>query len=169
MQNLTNHPHSYEEIPSEEVQEDRKRNLLRLKSPNRSKQKYFPLQKTVLVIDDNEMNRFVLCEMLKIQNIPYIEGQNGQDALNTMKKLFQEPIQKVLILMDLELPVIDGIEATKKILKVKPDNYPLYIIAVTAYSSLSQRILCEEAKINYFLEKPLNYETLLKVINKYLS
>ncbi len=120
------------------------------------------LKKTILVAEDEESNFALVHAMLKPHGYNTIRAKNGRLALDLCKS--NPDIE--LILMDIKMPVMDGFEATREILKIRP-NLP--IIAQTAYAHPSDRIRALETGCSDYLAKPFDRKQLLEVIAKYLK
>jgi two-component system, sensor histidine kinase and response regulator len=114
----------------------------------------------VLVVDDNLVNQQVVRGVLKKKGIQVVLANNGIEAVNAISA--SESIFD-LVLMDLEMPEMDGIEATKAIRKgnITP-NIP--IIALTAQAMRGDREHCLAAGMNAYLSKPINPELLFKTL-----
>ena len=112
---------------------------------------------TILVVDDNEDFRLILKLILGEFNV--IEAENGEIAVDLYLKNRPD-----LVLMDILMPVMDGITATEKIMKKDPNAK---VIAITAYSSRASEILNVGAK--EVLSKPFKKNSLISTINKYLE
>ncbi len=114
----------------------------------------------VLVAEDNMSNQFVIEELLKDLGCKVHLASNGQEAIN---KLSQEPIN--ICLMDIHMPMMDGIAAT---LKIRQSTYKkLPIIALSASVFEADRQKCFEAGVDDFIEKPVQSEVLKKVLEKW--
>ena len=122
------------------------------------------LQKTVtLLIAEDELSNFMFLEaILEDYNFNLIHVENGRDAVETFKK--NENID--LILMDFNMPIMDGLEATKAIRK--SDN-SIPIIALTAYAMSTDKVKGIEAGCTDFITKPFSKTTLLDTINKHVK
>ena len=116
--------------------------------------------KRILVAEDNDSNYLLMTFILK-GHYEYFRAENGQEAID--KATTEHPD---LILMDLKMPRMDGLAATKEIKAVLP-NMP--IIAVTANAFDSDRQLAMEAGCDAFLSKPVSASECLQVIDKILS
>lgn len=114
---------------------------------------------TILVAEDDESNYLYLKTILDTIGFPHIHAANGSEAI---EKCQQNP-EINLILMDIKMPVMNGIEATKQIRKFKPD---IPIIAITAYAQTGDEHLFIEAGCNDYLAKPLRKDRLIKLLNK---
>jgi len=132
--------------------------------------KVFPLQKTrqpfpVLIVDDNEFNRVVVRKMISKYTDHIEEAENGEDAIQKYTNMAKnEP--RVLIFMDLDMPIMGGVEATRKIKELKFMKRP-FITALTSFASEMERKACAEVKTDWFLSKPLTKNNLEEVIAKF--
>ncbi len=111
----------------------------------------------ILLADDNNDLRMVMTHMLR--EFKVLEAKNGEEAVNIYVKEKPE-----LVLMDILMPVKDGIDATKEILLHDPDAI---VVAITAYSSRAKEILAVGAK--EALIKPVRREDLIAKIKEYLE
>lgn len=118
----------------------------------------------VLVAEDNLMNQKVILKILRNINISASVVNNGQEVLDELDK---EPYD--LILMDMEMPVMDGIESTKRIRSNVPENEQPVIIAITANAFLEDRERCLKAGMNDFLTKPVSMDDIKDMINKWFN
>jgi PAS domain S-box-containing protein len=118
---------------------------------------------TVLVVDDVETNRILLSEHLRQCNLNVLEAIDGSEALTIARA--QLP---ALVLMDLRMPVLDGIKATE-ILKNDPATQHIPIIAVTATTIEIEQNLDSKTSFNGFLRKPVLLSTLIGMISKFLK
>lgn len=116
--------------------------------------------KTILVAEDNDENYILMTYILK-KTYNILRAVNGQDAVD---KVAQGGVD--MILMDIKMPVMDGLEATKQIRKTNAD---IPIIALTANAYESDREAAFDAGCNDFIAKPVNCKTTLDTISKYLQ
>ncbi len=117
-----------------------------------------------LIVDDNYFNRFVAETMVKKFGITTFTAENGKIATEVLAKLQTEnPDSKHLVFMDLDMPVMDGIQATIAIRERNAEPRP-YIVALTAFSAESERMKCFEAGVDSFMAKPITKERLVDVI-----
>jgi len=114
----------------------------------------------VLVAEDNPVNQLVLVEMLRKLGYQADTANNGQDAVD---RALQE--RYGLILMDCEMPVMDGQTATR-ILRERGLQLP--IVAATAYTSQSDRKQCEDAGMDAFFTKPFDLDGLDRLLKDWL-
>ena len=116
--------------------------------------------KTILVAEDNESN-FILRTYILKGKYEIVRAKNGQEAVD---KVATGGID--LILMDIKMPLMDGLQATKTIRETNPE---LPIVALTANAFDSDRQLALEAGCNDFLSKPVSREKCLKAIAQQLG
>lgn len=113
--------------------------------------------KTVLVVDDNIMNIMIANIILKKYDVVVSEASNGEEAVNYLKNNECD-----LVLMDLQMPVLNGYEASEIIRQKLGLNLP--IIALTASNTKEEREKCFEIGMNDYLPKPFSEEQLLQII-----
>ena len=119
--------------------------------------------KTVLIVEDVEMNYLYIDEILEDTGINRLWAKTGNEAL----QLFKQHNDKLdIILMDIMLPDIDGYEVTKQIRSVN-DSVP--IVAQTAFALSGDQEKTIDAGCNDYIPKPINQEELLKLMGKYLN
>ena len=116
--------------------------------------------KKILIAEDNDSNFILMTYILK-KFYEYDRAHNGKEAVEMVDKSDYD-----LILMDIKMPVMDGLEATRKIKAELPD---LPIVALTANAFDSDRQLAIEAGCDNFLAKPVNAELCIKTIQKYIG
>lgn len=113
----------------------------------------------VLFVDDTQVNLILGRKLLSNLGLTVITAQNGQEAINCCK---DETFQ--LIFMDLEMPELGGVDATKAIREQKLSFAP--IVALTGRDdNKSTRQLCRQAQMNGFLEKPIKKEKLIPILD----
>ncbi|MDT3273304.1 PAS domain S-box protein [Shewanella sp. SP2S2-4] len=123
-----------------------------------------PLQgKRILLVEDNEMNLEVASEFLEQVGIILSIATNGQIALD---KLSQQHFD--LVLMDCQMPVMDGYQATKAIRK-RPELANLPVVAMTANAMAGDRDMCLRAGMNDHIAKPIEVNVLYQTLLKYLG
>lgn len=118
---------------------------------------------TVLLVEDTEDNRFMMRRLLEMTGYRVIEAMNGEEAV----RLAQAESPK-LILMDLSLPVIDGLAATRLIRKL-PNLASTPIIAVSAHDTSDFQSDAIEAGCNTYVTKPIDFSELEELIAKLLK
>lgn len=117
----------------------------------------------ILLAEDNPINVKVIQKILAKANYSCDHATNGQKALLQFEK---QPYD--LVLMDIQMPVMNGIEATKKIREGDDSKSKVPIIAITANAMQSDRQACLESGVNCFLTKPINKIELLNTIDEIL-
>ncbi len=111
----------------------------------------------ILVADDEEFNRFLFKGIFKKWGVQYREATNGIETVDmALSGNFD------IVLMDVRMPKKNGIEATKSILKIKPE---IKIIAITATTDPVEKESCKKAGISVFLPKPFSEKNLVDAIN----
>ena len=114
----------------------------------------------ILIVEDNDINRKVLCAYLDHDHISLTIAENGSQAVSLFNKAKYD-----LILMDIAMPEMDGIQATRKIRK--KENGSLLrtpIIAVTASDPYNNKDIFYKAGIDDFVAKPINPDILAEKI-----
>ena len=120
-------------------------------------------RKRVLVVDDAPQNRSMLLDTLTPLGFAVAAAADGQEAVTLAQQL-----QPDLILMDVMMPVMDGLEATRQIRRI-PRLAELPIIAVSASAFPEDATRCREAGATGFIAKPIEHETLLKLLGEHLG
>ena len=116
----------------------------------------------VLVVDDSEINREVALRILQAQGAEVTQAVDGRDALNW---LLAHPDDVDLVLMDVQMPVMDGIEATRQLRQMRQfDDLP--IVALTAGAFTSQQEAARAAGMTHFISKPFDVPTTVALIQR---
>ncbi len=127
------------------------------------KEENFPKGRRILVVEDNDVNLKMILKMLSIHEHKVVVARNGQEAIDMTKQ--QKP---ELILMDMQMPVMNGLEATRRLRDI-PEFATVPIIAFTASTGAN----AEEKQIatgcTEHLAKPIKTKDLFEVLKKYLS
>ena len=118
---------------------------------------------TVLLVEDTEDNRFMMRRLLEMAGYTVIEAMNGEEAVKLAKS--ESPR---LILMDLSLPVIDGLAATRLIRKL-PDCESTPIIAVSAHDTSDFQLEAMVAGCDSYVTKPIDFNELEELIRKLIK
>ena len=116
--------------------------------------------KRILVAEDNDSNYILMNYILK-KHYEYFRARNGQEAVE-----LAETEKPDLILMDIKMPILDGMEATRLIKAKTPD---LPIVALTANAFDSDRHAALEAGCDDFLSKPINADRCIQTIAKFIG
>jgi len=118
---------------------------------------------TVLLVEDTEDNRFMMRRLLEMAGYRVVEAMNGEEAVKLAKSECPQ-----LILMDLSLPVIDGLAATRLIRKL-PGCQSTPIIAVSAHDTSDFQSEAIEAGCNSYVTKPIDFNDLEELIARLLK
>jgi PAS domain S-box-containing protein len=119
-------------------------------------------QYTILVSEDDEFSYKYFESVLLDEKITLLRASNGEE---TIRKVLKNPFIS-LILMDIKMPVIDGLEATREIRKF---NKTIPIIAQSAYALAGDKEKAIEAGCDDYIPKPINRKELFRLINKYIK
>jgi len=119
--------------------------------------------KCILVVEDQEDNRQILRDLLGNAGYELTEAENGEEAIAAAGK--QRPD---LILMDIQLPIMDGYEATRRI-RTNPDLRSVPIIAVTSYALTGDEDKALAAGCDGYVTKPYSPRDLLAKVRAYLA
>ena len=112
----------------------------------------------VMVVEDNDLNLNILTDYLVNQGCQVIAAHNGIEAVELVHERCPD-----IVLMDIQMPVMDGLEAIRKI-RVEQKCLNLPIIALTALAMTGDRERCLQAGANDYLSKPVNFELLCELI-----
>jgi two-component system, sensor histidine kinase and response regulator len=119
------------------------------------------MEKKILLVEDNEVNKLFAFELLQGADYQVSVANNGQVALEMLgKEIFD------CVLMDCQMPVMDGYEATRTIRK---NGNTIPIIALTANAMSGDRKKCIDAGMNDYISKPFKLKELLSVLDKWIS
>ena len=118
---------------------------------------------TIMVVEDYDDTRYFLKRILEKKGYRVLEAVNGQEAVE-----IAQTEQPDLILMDLDLPILDGIGATQH-LRQQDATKRVPIIAVTAYPMSYTRVKAFAKGCNEYLSKPIDFDELDKVLSRYVS
>lgn len=113
----------------------------------------------ILIAEDNPINMEVATGMLSSLGYDAAGAENGSLVLEKLKKESYD-----LIFMDVQMPIMDGLEATRRVISTYGDNRPL-IVAMTANAMESDRQACLEAGMDTFISKPFVLDELVEMIN----
>jgi two-component system cell cycle response regulator DivK len=120
------------------------------------------MSKRILVIEDHEDNRRILRDLLTSAGYEPIEAVTGEEGVS-----LAETHSPDLILMDIQLPGLDGYEATRRI-KANPALRQIPIIAVTSYALSGDDVKAQEAGCDGYVTKPFSPRALLAKIREYV-
>ncbi len=115
--------------------------------------------KTILIAEDNDSNYMLMTYILK-KHYEFTRARNGQECVDMV-----ESEKPDMVFMDLKMPILNGLEATRKI---RESNTDIPIIALTANAFDTDREEAMEAGCNDFLSKPISSQKCLETIAKFL-
>jgi two-component system cell cycle response regulator DivK len=121
------------------------------------------MTKCILVVEDQEDNRQILRDLLKSADYEMIEAENGEEALSAVATRRPD-----LILMDIQLPMLDGYETTRRI-RADPAMQSIPIIAVTSYALSGDEAKARAAGCDDYVTKPYSPRQLLAKVREYLA
>lgn len=123
---------------------------------------------TIMIVEDNELNTEILMYMLEEADLKILTAENGREAVDTFR---QSPPNTIgAILMDVMMPVMDGLEATRQIRHMdREDAAAVPIIAMTANAYTDDIEKTIQAGMSIHLAKPLNKDKLLQTLSKILN
>lgn len=118
---------------------------------------------TVLLVEDTEDNRQMMRKLLEMTGYQVAEATNGEEAVNAALRVCPQ-----VILMDLSLPLIDGLAATRRIRTI-PELRSVPIIAVSAHDTADFHAEALAAGCDAYITKPINYPELEEIIESLLG
>ena len=121
------------------------------------------MSKCILVVEDQEDNRQILRDLLGNAGYELTEAENGEEAIAAVAKRRPD-----LILMDIQLPIMDGYEATRQI-RTNPDLNSVPIIAVTSYALAGDEDKARAVGCDGYVSKPYSPRDLLAKVRAYLA
>jgi two-component system cell cycle response regulator DivK len=121
------------------------------------------MSKRILVIEDTEDNREIMRDLLSSAGYVYLEAVDGEAGVAAARR--ERPD---LILMDIQLPVMDGYEATRRI-KADPATAGIPVIAVTSYALSGDEAKAKAAGCDGYVAKPFSPRQLLATVREFLS
>ena len=117
--------------------------------------------KSILVIEDNELNMKLVRELLQIEGYNIFEATDAETGLNMTREHHPD-----LILMDIQLPGMDGLYAAK-LIKEDPSLKDIPIVALTAYAMKGDKEKALEAGCSGYISKPINTRRFLETVAKF--
>ena len=117
--------------------------------------------KTVLIVEDNDINRLIISEAIEALGTTPTQAENGAEGFNQFKKK-----QFDIVLMDIQMPVLDGIEACKL---MKKDNSKIPVVALTANVMADDKAIYTATGFDAVLEKPLDLNALNSTLRQLVT
>ena len=117
----------------------------------------------ILIVEDNEKNLKLVRDVLQVKGFATVEAGSAEDGIKLAAQRKPD-----LILMDIQLPGMNGIEALK-VLRADPETNPIPVIAVTASVMQQDRTLITEAGFDGYIGKPINIKEFLESVKSALA
>jgi len=121
----------------------------------------------ILLVDDNKINQMVASELLSNEGFIVETVSDGQQAVDIIKGGHELPFD--VVLMDIQMPMMDGYEATSLIRKLDNERSKIPIVAMTAHALVSDKEKCFQAGMNDFVSKPFNPQDLFSTLAKWIQ
>jgi two-component system cell cycle response regulator DivK len=121
------------------------------------------MKRTILIIEDNEQNLYLTTFLLEQSGFKVEAARSGLEGISLAAR-----IQPDLILLDIQLPLMDGY-AVAQALRRNPVTKDVPVVAVTSYAMVGDRERALDAGCNGYIEKPINPDTFMSEICKYLK
>jgi len=121
------------------------------------------MAKSVLIVEDNDLNMKLFNDLLQANGYETLQTKDGRDAIDMARTHRPD-----LILMDIQLPEISGIEITR-ILKADPDLKAIPVIAVTAFAMKGDEEKIREGGCEGYIAKPISVSSFLQTVAKFLG
>ncbi len=115
----------------------------------------------ILLVEDNQLNQMVAQGMLRLLGRTSELAENGLQALEAMRARRYR-----IVLMDVQMPELDGLDATRRIRAEFPPDQQPYIIALTANAMAGDRQRCLDSGMDDYVAKPLSKETLAEALDR---
>lgn len=119
-------------------------------------------KKIVLVVEDNQISFKLIDAVLKQVKANVVHASNGKKAIEACSS----EAHFDLVLMDMQMPEVDGLEATRRIKQIRPD---LPVVATTANIYAESALACQEAGCDGFLTKPLQFRKLFELMQSFFD
>jgi two-component system cell cycle response regulator DivK len=119
--------------------------------------------KTVLIVEDNELNMKLFNDLLEVHGYATLQSREGEEALRLARRHKPD-----LIIMDIQLPEVSGLEVTKR-LKEDKNLRDIPVVAVTAFAMKGDEEKIRAGGCEAYLAKPITVNTFIDTVRKYLS
>ena len=121
------------------------------------------MSKTVLIVEDNDLNMKLFDDLITAHGYQTVKTQDGRNAVELVKEHMPD-----LIIMDIQLPEISGIEVTKQI-KANDELKNIPVIAVTAFAMKGDEEKIRESGCEDYIAKPISVPKFIEIVKKYLG
>jgi two-component system cell cycle response regulator DivK len=122
-----------------------------------------PTRRRVLVVEDNKLNMKLFCDLLESRGHEVVQSRDGLDALKLTRQLRPD-----LIIMDIQLPEVSGVEVTKWIKNEEPLK-AIPIIAVTAFAMRGDQEMILQSGCDSYISKPIDNKNFIAVVERFLN
>jgi CheY-like chemotaxis protein len=122
-----------------------------------------PVTRTILLIEDNEQNRYLATFLLEKHGYTVVSARDGREGIERA-----QAVDPALILLDIQLPAMDGY-AVARALRATPTVQDVPIVAVTSYAMPGDREKVLASGCNGYLEKPIDPDTFVAAIERFLG
>jgi CheY-like chemotaxis protein len=130
--------------------------------PSKGKYDYDFSRKVILVVEDNHISFKLISAVLGQVQATVVHASNGQQAID----LCASEEHYDLVLMDVQMPEVNGLEATREIKRLRPD---LVVVATTANAYTEDEIACRQAGCDAFIPKPLNFRNMFELMQSFFD
>jgi two-component system cell cycle response regulator DivK len=117
----------------------------------------------VLIVEDNAANRLLMVDILRVHGYEVMEAKEGREGIRLARDF-----QPDLILLDMQMPVLDGIEAAR-ILKSDPQTWHIKILAVTSFAMKGDRERILASGVDEYMAKPIDTRELPRIVKRMLE
>lgn len=121
------------------------------------------MPKKILIVEDNEVNRLLIKDILAYHGYEIIEAANGADGLKMVKACRPD-----LILMDMQMPVMDGFAAVT-LLKADPETRDIKVVCITSFTMKGDKERILQAGCDEYVAKPINTRELPRMVKRHLG
>lgn len=121
------------------------------------------MSKTVLIVEDNELNMKLFNDLLEAHNINTLQTKDGREVLDIARENKPD-----LVIMDIQLPEVSGLEVTKW-LKADDELKTIPVVAVTAFAMKGDEQKIREVGCDDYISKPISVSHFMDVVQKHLS
>ena len=121
------------------------------------------MSKTILIVEDNELNMRLFTDLLQAHGYDTVQSADGSDAIDLAREKMPD-----LIIMDIQLPGLSGVEITK-MLKADDELKGIPVIAVTAFAMKGDEEKIREGGCEGYIAKPISVPTFLETVAKFLN
>lgn len=123
----------------------------------------FMNDKLILIIEDNEKNAKLVKDLLQYKGYCTVEAVNGLEGIKAAVQYLPQ-----LILMDIQMPVMDGLEATRK-LKELPETRSIPVVALTSWAMKGDEKTILEAGCDDYMTKPINTRDFITLVDRFFN